>query len=357
MVYTRRGPGEIPPGVSGEPTVNEAASHIVSIARRAARRIRLARGAAGLAVGAAAGGAVAAGALGAALLGWATADIWPIIAAVWAGCAVVGAAAGLARRCSPAEAALHVDLARGLKQRFATAVELAPPPRADEPAARTCFAQALAALGHRPLAGVRVWRRAHRPLAAAALAAILAAALGMLLAERRPLGRMSAPRREALARAFDRQASVVGAAEIRDALQAASAAVERVDDEHLAQLLDDLREQGFEPVDLTPEAVRAAAALLPPGPSAAPGEPTPGDQTKPTVADGPAEGIDRWVRIYDPADRSAAGNGSEDELPPAEASYDQAWSAARLRAAQSLRQGRIPSRYRAIVRRYFSADQ
>jgi len=337
--------------------VNEAASHIVSIARRAARRIRLARGVAGLAVGAAVGGAVAAGALGAALLGWTTAEVWPAMAAVWAGCAIVGAAAGLARRCSPAEAALHVDLTRGLKQRFATAIELARPPRADEPVARTCFAQALAVLGDRPLGGVSFWRRAHRPLAAAALAAILAAALGMLLAERRPLGRMSAPRREALARAFDRQASAVGAAEIRDALRAASAAVERVDDEHLAQLLDDLREQGFEPVELTPEAVRTAAALLPPGPSAAPGEPTAGEPTKPTVADGPAEGIDRWVRIYDPAYRSAAGSGPDDERPPAEASYEQAWSAARLRAAQSLRQGRIPSRYRTIVRRYFSVDE
>ena len=281
-------------------------------------------------------------------------NVW-LLPVVWAIGAGIGALVGLLRPVRALAEAARVDRQRGAKERLATAVELARSDRADQPVAEACYRQAVAAVGTvRALDGEIVG--AGRPwLAAAGLAALLAATVSALAYEitRPALASLSRPRREALAGAFRDQAAAVGADEVRRAMANAAIYIDAGDERAFQEAIAELRRRGFRPAELTPEAVRAAGALWRSGQAGATG---PDQAPTPAVGDSD-EGTGPWTRVYHPA--YAADGGDDEPTAAAEAtetSFEEAWSAARLRAAEALRRGDVPAEHRETIRRYFSAD-
>ncbi|MHC4561658.1 MAG: hypothetical protein ACYS8X_02680 [Planctomycetota bacterium] len=342
--------------------MSDAGMHILVLARVVRRRILLARAAEGAAVGVIVAGVASTALSTVVLAGWLTVvSLWGVLAGMLCGGAMGGAMAAMVRGYSLLAAAELIDARRGLKERFATAVELASSSRREEPLARTCYAQTLSVLGDRPTAGVSLWRRSHRTTAGMVLAIMLTVAVGALAHSDGGLSpsAMSPAQRAELAAAMRDQARAVTAGELADALRRSADAIEQVDDAQFEQLAVELRDMGFRPAELTPEAIRTAAALMPetrPEGTADPPattDPTPGVPGE----TGPAEDINRWVRVYDPDYRPAEDSeASSTDSPPlaAEAPFEETWSAAQLRATESLHRGQAPEKYREILRRYFA---
>jgi len=337
---------------------------IITIAKRAARRLLLARACESAAVWAIAAGLAAAGVQVVALV-TSAGPVWywqaPLI--VLACGAIVGAARALLTGAGPLEAAAIVDDRRGLAERFATAVELAQSDRRDEPVAAECCRQALAALGDHPLAEVSFHRRTRRTAAALGLVIAAVAALAMLASVRSSplasLAGMGGSRRQQLAVELRRGAAGADREHLRQVLDAAAVAVEIMDERQLARLLDELRAEGVTLVELTPEEARRVLGL-----ADEPGEPdgdADGQSATTAAADANAdEDTGGGVMVYDPLfDAPADGSAGELTEPDAAATgpavrYEDAWDRARRRAMASLQRGDVPPAYRDIVRRYFA---
>ena len=255
-----------------------------------------------------------------------------------------------------ARAAAEVDRRRDLKERFATAVELAKSDRAEAPVARACYTHALAALGGRPLAGLGLWRSMRVWIVVALLAAGFAGAMDALAWQSYEgrLAALSADEREQLAGAFRREAALIGGDEVKQALNDAAAAVIQVDEEALEAILDDLRKHGFIPVELTPEAVRLAAFLA--GPDLAAKIQAYREATSES-SDGPEfDPAGRWTNVFHPDYRPTEVSDREGSGFVPTASFEEMWPLAQLRAADALASGEIPAEYRPIVRDYFAAE-
>ena len=336
---------------------------ITTIATRAARRLLAARVCESAAVWAVAAGLVAAGVQVVALATSAGAMWqWQAPGILLACGAIVGAVRALLAGASRLEAAAVVDSSRGLAERFATAVELAQSNRRDEPVAAECCRQALAALGDRPLAEVSFWRRTRRTAAALGLVVAGVAALAMLASVRSSpaasLAGMDGSRRQQLAAELRRGSAADGRQRVRQALAAAAVAVEIMDEDELARLLDELRAQGVALVELTPEEVRRVLALA--DEPATDGGEADGPPATTAAADANAgEDAGGGVTVYDPLFDASAAEAGEPTSPDAAAigpavRYEDAWDRARQRAMASLRAGDVPPAYRGIVRRYFA---
>ena len=284
----------------------------------------------------------------------ATFSAW-LLPVAWAIGAAIGAAVGFLWPVQTLAEAARIDRQRGAKERLATAVELARSDRADEPVARACYRQAVAAVGPVRALDGEIIAASRRWLAGAALAALLAVTINALAYEitRPALAALTGAQREALAGAFRDQVAVVGADEVRRALADAAIYIEADDEGAFQEAIVELRRRGFRPVELTPEAVRAAGMLMR---SEQVTSSDPG--STPTPADGNAD--DRagpWTNVYHPA--YTPEGGSDEPGAPGEAvatSFEEAWSAARLRAGKALRRGDVPAEYREIVRRYFATE-
>ena len=325
----------------------------MAIARQARRRLQLTRIIRRGAVGLITGAAVTVGVQIAAMAGWISVDgAWQAGGLAVNLGLIVGLGLGYVQRVSLIEAAAFIDARRALKERFVTAVELILAERGETPSGEVCVTQALAALGDRPLMGVDVFSQTRRPLTVAALMVALmlaGAALAWDLGAG-PLEKLSAGERTAVADVFDEASAAVGADELSRAFARAAVAVREADDDELADLLTDLRRQGFRPVDLTPDALRAANALMA-GPA-----PDPTGTSDGTGASGEADDNEMgpWVRVYDPAYRPDEITETHVESSPAFEDYEASWQAAQLRAAAALDGGDIPFAYRDLIRRYFS---
>jgi len=339
------------------------ADAIQSVARQAARRLLLARVCESAAVWAAAAGLVSA-AMQACALVTSAGPSWyfglPLVVVI-AG-AIFGVLQALLRGVTSIEAAAVVDGQRDLAERFATAVELTTAGRADSPAGRACREQAMAALGEAPLAGVSFWRRTVRTAAALGLVLIvcmtLAVAGEMRRAGRRSLGGMGGNRRQQLAAELRRGAAGASREEIRRALDSAALAVEVVDDDELRRLLDELRANGLELVELTPAEVRRVLGLAEeqlPGAGENGQTPAEGAALDESIVAGELTG---GVTVYDPLfDGSVEGTeGLAGSVPKVDYTvpYADAWKRARQRAMASLETGEVPPGYRDIIRSYFA---
>ena len=325
----------------------------MAIARRVRRRLQLTRVVRSGAVGLIAGAAAAVGVQIAAIVGWLGVEAaWQIGGLAVNVALLAGLGLGYVQRVSLIEAAAFVDARRKLQERFVTAAELILAGRDQTPAGEICIAQTLSALGDRPLAGADTFGRTRRPLAGAAMMVVLLMTGAVLAWDigAGPIEKLSTDERMALADVFDESSSAVGADELSDALARAAVVIRRVDDDELAEVLADLRRQGFRPVELTPEAVRAANALMAAtspdagGTSAGAGEPDAGSE----------EGMGPWVRVYDPAYRPDGVAQAEGNAPAASGDYEESWQAAQLRAAAAIDRGAIPFAYRNLIRRYFA---
>ncbi len=350
------------------PPIATMTEPIQTIAKRAARRLLWARGCESAAVWAIGCGLLAGCVQTAALV--TSAGAWwhwraPLI--MLACGAIVGFARAMLVGVTPRQAAAIVDGQRDLAARFATAVELTEAGRADEPGPAECVRQAAAALGDAPLAGVSFWRRSRRTAAALGLVIVGILTLGMLASWRESpsvsLAGLSPAQRAQVARDLRRRAATTSPGELQQALDAAAVAVEMVDEDQLARLLAELRDEGIELIELTPEQVRQALGLAEEAAPTAGGDDGIGAESAESAATASGNGqVDPagGVKVYDPL-FAAAVEAAADGAPPSDAAtrgpaidYADAWDRARQRAMASLQRGDVPPAYRDIVRRYFA---
>ncbi|MDP6636760.1 MAG: hypothetical protein QGG42_17815 [Phycisphaerae bacterium] len=270
-----------------------------------------------------------------------------------------GVIVALIKGVSPRQTARYIDKRAALDERLTTAVELAGAGDVS-PAAQCVYAQAAEAARSPAAAGVNLWVRGRATAAGAMLAVLLCGAL-VVLPQRRSveerivdaLVEMSPEAVKALAEELARAARAADAN--APLLERAARATRQRDARALADILDDLRRRGVRLVRIVRPDVLALATA---GGSDANGS----ADTRPATA--PSTGSSRYaggpVHVWDPLyERFTAGRASTTqragtEDPPPVVSYEDAWSAARLRAAGALRTSSIPPEYRRMVRDFFS---
>ncbi|MFP3937859.1 MAG: hypothetical protein ACLFVW_05920 [Phycisphaerae bacterium] len=261
---------------------------------------------------------------------------------VSAGC---GALVSLLRPLSLRRAARVLDARAGLRDRLATAAELIDSPQADESVVSGVCLQALWSADSAGACHVSLWSRGRSTAAALGLSVLLAGALlppAATLPRRQSaevvsaVRRMTPDEREQVVEALGRLADEAGLDESFAEVAEAEDAIRRADAERLALSLAKLRRAGVDVSAL----MQRETAEQPGG-----GEVT--DHADIADADSPAEAQRAAVRVYSP--------GMEEDGEPLQ-SHSSAWSRAQSRAADALAAGRIPPRYRPLVRRYFDED-
>ena len=277
---------------------------------------------------------------------------------------LAGVIVALIKGVSPRQAARYLDSRAALDERLTTAVELASAGDRS-PAARCVYAQASEAARSAEASAVSLWVRGRVTAAGAMLAVLLCGSL-LMLPQRRSAGEriidalagMSPEAVKALAEEFARAARAADATNA-PSLERASEATKRKDARALAAILAELKRGGVRLVKIVRPDVLALATA---GGSDANGS----GETGPAVssskhprryAGGP---VHVWDPLYDKlnsARRSTTQRaGVEDPSPVVSypvVSYNDAWSAARLRAAGALRTSSIPPEYRRMVRDFF----
>ncbi|MDP7637790.1 MAG: hypothetical protein QF577_09630 [Phycisphaerae bacterium] len=269
-----------------------------------------------------------------------------IVAAVWA----------LVRGVRPGETAAIVDRRAGLDERLTTAGELAQS-GCEDAAARCVYAQMLEAVGSVRLGRVSLWRRTRRTAGAAVLVVLLCAAVAMLpprrgAAERigDSLGGLPQAVRKELARALAEAGT--DRPQHGRLLAEAARAVEVKDAETLRRILNDLEARGVKVRRIIGPDVLARAA------GAGGGEDATGvARSRPAAGGGNGGGV---VRVWDPLYAKVAAEGppsgdrgdgvGETPMVP----YEDAWAAARRRAAEALVGDTVPAEYRRMVREFFA---
>ncbi|HUT61386.1 MAG TPA: hypothetical protein VNA25_26365 [Phycisphaerae bacterium] len=282
--------------------------------------------------------------------------------------ALVAAAVAMARGAGIAGVAAYLDARASLRERVATAAELAAAGDVQTPSARAVYSQALDALKtRRPQAG-GMWRRTPRTLGALGLSLLLCLAMAFLPDARRhdaAAGRLgqaveslTADQRARLAEAFRKAAAAADDPQAARELAKTAAIVEVKDAEELERLLAKLQAAGYRPLKVVPGDILAAAGLTPEGAPAGDEATARGSALVATDANGPSVGGAGNVRVYHPryaaasipdADANAASAPAAAMVP-----YADAWAAARARASASLARGRVPAEYRRLVRDFFA---
>ncbi len=259
------------------------------------------------------------------------------------------------RKLSPAYVAAVMDRAWGLDEQLATAGELAFSERADCPAAQACFTQVAAQIAGRDPATTRIRQDAIARLGALAGLLVLACVVTMIWSAVRTgrLGGDADPRSAAEYAAMAEELAVTLRADelpprLRARFEQMLLAAWEMDEDALQAQLAELRRQGYTIIEFDAASLLATAGvsretideLVPPD--------------VPAPAEGSGEGAgplpDERVRVYAPGREDSAHNLPPDE---AEAFFDDAWSAARRRAATQVHSGTVPAEYQGIVRAYF----
>jgi len=325
------------------------------------------------------------GVLGAAMIlrgGEASVARWLVAAVPAVAAAAVGAAVRLLRGVSLREAGLFLDLRFDLKERLATGAELAAAGRED-PAAAVVYEQAVGAF-RGGLARGPVWTRGRRTAAALALVVLAGASLAAIpsAAGAGGVSARAAARLDRIGRQFAamdsrqraelaerlRQAAGAAVAEgaLAESLRSAAAAAANGD---AAKLLDSVTAARLTLQTADRQAQAGVEAALAQGERQT-GDGDQGDTAAGTTA--PAPGGDGgpqgaacppWAYVWDPAYARAGADTEPAEAPTASSvpaagflTYDQAWRAAQDRAAQALAGGKVPARYRRLVRDFFLKD-
>ena len=282
---------------------------------------------------------------------------------------VATAAVVLVRGVSAREAAAFLDTRCRLDEQLGTATELAEASDPPGPVGRYVFERALTAARGASALRQRLWTRSRTTTGAMLLAVLLCGTLALApiagAGDRADIEAIAAavedmprPRRAQLAGAL-RIAAEVDAAHAGLLNDAATAAEQR-DVEELAALLNELREAGIEPAEVIP------ASLLPGGSGGgSQGAAGTGEDASVAGANGQRPVPEthpsgpEFVGVYHPeyagtlpaAASRATGEGREGIVE-----YDQAWRAAKRRAAEALAHDDVPHRYRRLIRRFFEAE-
>jgi len=293
--------------------------------------------------------------------------VWLWTAGLIAAVAGTTAAWRLVHGVSLREAAVWLDAHLGLRERMATAAELADSPQADSPAATCVYAQAAAAMAGREVRNLRMWRQRRGTFGAVVVAMGLCAVLAALGRPVTPLARSLETLSETdcarLAARLREESRTVGA-ETSIELARAAQAIEVRNAEELAQAIEKLRALGYQPLDVLPASLLAALdAGSDRGGGKGEGETpssttSPGDET-PAPGETPSGGP---VLVYDPLYDVPAGQDTataplQATLPENLSPRDAAWARARQRATAALASGRVPDRYRTLVRDFFAAER
>ncbi len=256
-----------------------------------------------------------------------------------------------------------LDERHGLRERLATAGEIALAPRDAAPSETTVLAQAAEILRTRRPQRAPMWQRTRTTAAAVACAVLLAVAVAAVSPA--PVGDDTARLAGSLDELTDQQLARLAAAlraaasdpALRDRLLAAARLVEARNEEQLQRVLEQLQAEGYRPLETVPADILAAAGVGGGGQEPRRGGgseddvPAPDDQNP--SEDLPASG--GVVRLYDPqyADVAPAPALAGQRPATPYRPYDDAWSAARRRAADALRQDTVVPEYRPILREFF----
>jgi hypothetical protein len=296
----------------------------------------------------------------------------------------LGALAGVvlqaARPVTVLQAAIYLDVRCGLGERLSTAQELAAANGGDDGFDEYVQQDAAIAADGAAVASLPMWRRTRATGGALALVLLLCAVLALVptlgVVETPPeiarlagsLASLSPQQRRELARSFrEEMRQTPRGQDAADALAKAAAAAETVDAQRLEELLAELKAKGMDVVRLVPADVASAAGLgggngqdgKSPATGTASDANDAGQETNggdPDAGPGPA-------RVYHPEYREfveagadpAAAEGIADE--PGMAPFVGAWEAARSRAGDAVAAGKVPPRYRGLVRDFFAADR
>jgi len=317
--------------------------------------------------------------------------------------ALVAAAGAALRGVTLAQAALYHDIRFGLAERLTTAAELAAAPACgvqgpgrgsdggpDVQVARWVFGQAVAAAERAELPRRGLWRRTRATAGAIVLAASLCTVLALIsppgsarasadsFDDIRDRVRMLNPKeKRQLVEALQRLAEQVArdpALRLRLLAAAAAAAKDQQLDSRLAELQNAVADADDAQAAAIARAILRAVGL-PAGPDEGGGGPGGASAAQlagngkavppaPTIdpntldANAPEKPLPARTLVYSPA-YAAVADANAPAAPPGAApvpqfvSFDDAWSQARARAAESLRANTIPPEYRDIVRRFF----
>lgn len=335
--------------------VAEAASPETRVRRLlvgARRKLRLVRAVEAAAVAATAGALLAAAIL---LVAW-LADptglaspaylgaVWHVPLVLIPLAAAAGAAVALLRPIKLRQAGRCLDSRAHLHDMLATAAELIESPHAEESVVRVVCTQALRAAERADALKVPLWSHTRATAAALGLSVLLCAAATALAATTggRQLSetvstvrRMTPQQRERFAAALREAAQHAGLDEDAPTVADAADAARNADADQLRRALAELRRAGMDTSALSRRDTQ------PPEP---PDEFTGAEPETPDVNEVAKEAA---LRVYSPPSAQDAEIDDEPE------SFRSAWSRARARADESLAAGRIPPRYRPLVRRYF----
>lgn len=279
---------------------------------------------------------------------------------------VAGITAAIATRPSLHRTGVLLDLRLGLAERLSTAVELATS-SSQAPCTEAVYCQALEAARRNHADSVSLWNRSRATVGAVGLVVMLCIVLGMLpvrIIVVRSLDTLSAEQGQEMARDF-RVAAENNAdkPELSETFMKAATAIEMKDDEELERMLAKLREAGVMLSEVTDPKLLAAAGLGAGGDedtaivdnATSDGSGDSATSTQPDIAgDGPTVGVydPLYAEMVDSGTDTASAGGSVSPV----VSHETAWDSSRRRAESALAGGRVPARYRDLVRRYFQAD-
>ncbi|MCP4376641.1 MAG: hypothetical protein GY794_10770 [bacterium] len=326
---------------------------VLKYLRRASRRILVQRTIAAAGLGVIVGGLLAvAGQVALWMLGYPHRSVGIIMLA---GGLLVGVLVAIIKGVSLHQTARYLDNRGDLDERLTTAFELNTAGDSS-PAARCVYTQAEEAVRSGKILPINLWVCNRVVAGGAILVLLLCGTLAMLPQHRGTdeqildaLGQMSPEAVKALADEFARAARRAG--DNAPLLTRAATATKRKDVRALTAILADLRRRGVLLRRIVrPEVISLATA----GGSNASGAAK--VQDPPPSHGDPVRTGGGMVHVWDPLYTKVNSTIAPDTQPAGDAvvSYTDAWSEARLRAAGSLRSGKIPAEYRRMVRDFFS---
>ncbi len=296
-------------------------------------------------------GALAAGAF---LLEWISGSALIPLTLVLA--AVAGAAGGLLRRGADLRTIRLADERLGLDERLSAAAELLSD--AERRDLLQCLVgQVFACAGERDLRRVSLWRRGAPTVGALVFALLLSVVAFAAMQPEAPtppnLDALSPTERAELAESLETTGRQAGD-EAREALTRSAQAVRVGDAEEFAELLRQLRDKGYRPLEDLPAELLARLSAAGGG-EGDPAGATSTTKPKPRAGSLNAEGGLEWVAVWNPDYDPQRPPQAEPSTPRSAAPvrFGDAWRRARAAAMQADRNTLLPPDRQDLVRRFF----
>lgn len=301
---------------------------------------------------------------------------WAGFAICLAGGACFGAAMEFVGGSKPLASAIEVDLRAGLKEKFATAAELALSDGEPDAIQACVFDQAADAAKKAGLEHMGLWHRTRATVAAVVLSCCLAAALGLLpvmgltdandQAGRTAAALLNLPNSDAnrVIDALNNQARQ----DPTQASQTISAAAREIavrDKQQLAELIARLEKMGYKLAEMLPVDIQQQIAEQSSGGGGTGGQTTKhpsATESTSQVAPPSLTKTNFFVPVPLESVKTVAAVPTQPQTVaanrlPAYTNFNDAWSGARQRAANLLTAGKIPPEYRQLVRDFFDAAE